>query len=146
MADPVVHDSRLDDGDDHGAADTSEPVDEVFAEEERRSERGSLYEPHGTTSDDGSPYGRLGRPVSRHTPFYRGFVGALGVLVALAFGYAVRQMSSVIVLVLIAVFLAVGLNPIVEFAIRRGMKRGWAVLGVSLMMLGFLTGLLYVVG
>jgi len=146
MADPVVHDSRLDDGDDHGAADTSEPVDEVLAEEERRSERGSLYEPHGSTTDDGNPYGQLGRPVSRHTPFYRGFVGALGVLVAIAFGYAVRQMSSVIVLVLIAVFLAVGLNPIVEFMIRRGMKRGWAVLCVSILVLGFLTGLLYVVG
>ena len=146
MADPVVRDTRVDDGDDRGAADTSEPVDEVLVEEEKRSERGSLYEPHGTASDGANPYGRLGRPISRHTPFYRGFVGALGVLVALVFGYAVRQLSSVIVLVLIAAFLAVGLNPIVEFAIRRGMKRGWAVLGVSFGMLAFLTGLLYVVG
>lgn len=146
MADPVVHEPRLDDGDDHGAADTSEPVDEVRAEQERRSERGSLYEPQGNTPDDGNPYGRLGRPVSRHAAFYRGFVGALGVLVALALGYAVRQMSSVIVLVLIAVFLAVGLNPVVEFMIRRGMKRGWAVLCVSVLLLGFLTGLLFVIG
>lgn len=151
MADPVVREPRVDDGDDRAAAETAGPVDgtavdEVLAEQERRSERGSLYEPHGTSVDEANRYGRLGRPVSRQAPFYRGFVGALGVLVALALGYAVRELSSVIVLVIIAAFLAVGLNPIVEFAIRRGMKRGWAVLCVSIIVLGFLTGLLYVVG
>ncbi len=154
MADPVVRDDRVDDGDDRGAAAVAEPaadpaadpVDEVRAEEERLSERGSLYEPHGSTSDDENPYGRLGRPVSRHAAFYRGFVSALGVLAALVIGYSLRQLASVIVLVLIAAFLAVGLNPIVEFGIRRGMKRGWAVLGVAITVLAFLTGLLFVVG
>ena len=94
MADPVVRDTRVDDGDDRGAADTSEPVDEVLVEEEKRSERGSLYEPHGTASDEANPYGRLGRPISRHAPFYRGFVGALGVLVALVFG--LRRSAAVV--------------------------------------------------
>jgi predicted PurR-regulated permease PerM len=150
MADPVVHDPHVDDGDDRDAADGTDATDaaveaeELRVHEEKLSERGSLYEPHAI--DKENPYGRLGQPVSRHAPFYRGFAGALGVLVALALGYALRQMSSVIVLVLIAAFLAVGLNPIVEFGIRRGMKRAWAVLGVSITVLGFLTALLYVVG
>jgi predicted PurR-regulated permease PerM len=50
------------------------------------------------------------------------------------------------VLLLIAAFLAVGLNPIVEFAIRRGARRGWAVLGVALFIVGFLTMIVVVVG
>src|SRR6185295_10193659 len=43
----------------------------------------------------------------------------------------------------VAMFLAVGLNPAVEFLMRRGLKRPWAVLcvitGVILVFAGFLT-------
>ena len=35
-------------------------------------------------------------------------------------------------------FLAVGLNPIVEFLIRRNVKRGWAVLVVAALVLGII--------
>ena len=56
--------------------DAAAQADELRAHEEKLSERGSLYEPHTSTSDKENPYGRLGRPVSRHAPFYRGFVGA----------------------------------------------------------------------
>ncbi len=96
----------------------------------------SLYEPVDAGADGDNPFGRPGRPMSRSSAFYRGFVGAVGVLVALALGYALREVESVLILVLIAIFLAVGLNPIVEFMIRRGLRRRWAVLIVAMLALG----------
>lgn len=92
--------------------------------------------------DDGvdadNPFGQPGPPVSRASAFYKGFVGALGALLAIVLALAVREVTSVLVLILIAVFLAVGLNPIVELLIRRGMRRHWAVLIVALLVVGVL--------
>jgi predicted PurR-regulated permease PerM len=82
------------------------------------------------------PFGVPGPPVSRHSPFYKGFWTALGALVALALALAIRHVESVIVLVLVAIFLAVGLNPLVEWMERRSIKRHWAVLIVTLGVLG----------
>ncbi|MGH8861895.1 MAG: AI-2E family transporter [Jatrophihabitantaceae bacterium] len=169
MADSVVRDPRLggdsegDDGDGRndpvavgrdGGADSSAAAvtdsnperDAEQAAEETRAEKGSLYDPTPDDTDDENPYGRLGRPVSRQSAFYRGFVTTAGVLVAVVFGLAVREAASVLVLLLIAAFLAVGLNPIVEFAIRRGIRRGWAVLGVALLVIGVLAAIVTVVG
>lgn len=170
MADPVVGSSRTGGTSDRGADGTpaqrtaehaakaaeaaqaaqhAAQAAQAEAQAERDveyAERGSLYEPSLPSADEDNPYGRLGRPLSRQSPFYRGFLGATGVLVALALGYEVREISSVLVLVLIAGFLAVGLNPLVEFGIRRGMKRGWAVLAVVALVVGFLAMLVVVVG
>lgn len=130
-----------------GADDSATPAAPVGpAAEDVLTQRGTLYEPPSAQADEDNPYGRLGRPLSRQSPFYRGFVGAIGVLLAVALGFVLREISSVVVLVVIAAFLAVGLNPIVEFAIRRGMKRAWAVLVVAVGILAFLAGLIIVVG
>lgn len=48
-------------------------------------------------------------------------------LTALALAQALAQASQVFVLILTALFLAIGLNPAVEFFRRRGMSRGAAV-------------------
>ncbi len=82
------------------------------------------------------PFGVPGPPVSRHSPLYRGFWTGIGFLLALACGLAVRQASSVIVLVLVAIFLAVGLNPVVEWLQERGLRRRVAVLVVTICLLG----------
>jgi len=77
------------------------------------------------------PFGVPGPPMSRHSPFYKGFWTGLGFLVALALALAVREAMSVIVLVVVSIFLAVGLNPLVEWLERRGVTRRWAVLIVT---------------
>jgi predicted PurR-regulated permease PerM len=87
---------------------------------------------------DSDPFGSPGRPMSRRSPFYMGFFGGLGVLLALVLGMAVQRAQSVLVLILVAVFLAVGLNPIVEVLIHRGIRRRWSVLIVSLGVLSFM--------
>jgi predicted PurR-regulated permease PerM len=81
--------------------------------------------------DGKNRYGVPGPALSRSSAFYRGLWGAVGVLLAIAFAVAVREVASVLVLVLVSGFLAIGLNPIVELLIRSGMKRGWAVLIVA---------------
>lgn len=72
-------------------------------------------------------FGSLGQPINRAHPFIFGLLGGLGVLVALAIGEAVIAASQVLVLIVTALFLAVGLNPAVEFLRRRGLSRGAAV-------------------
>ena len=87
--------------------------------------------------------GERGQPLNTRSPFMWGLFGGLGALVALWIGLTVMRVSGVLVLVVVAIFLAVGLNPAVEFLIRRGMKRPYAVLCVIscvvLVFIGFLT-------
>lgn len=73
------------------------------------------------------PIAPAGLPLDRQSPFYVGFVGALGVLVAIGLVAAVRQLDTVLTLLLVALFLTLALNPLVEFLIRRGMGRGPSV-------------------
>lgn len=64
------------------------------------------------------------------SPFMFGFFGALGVLVAWWLAQNVSQLSSVITFVVIAVFLTLALNPIVESLTHRGMSRPTGVFTV----------------
>jgi len=70
------------------------------------------------------------RSLMAHTPFHIGFFGALGALVALFLSQQVLRLSGILVLLVLAMFLAIGLNPAVEAIMRRGMRRGWALLVV----------------
>ncbi len=89
--------------------------------------------------DAENAYGTPGRPLKRASAFYMGFMGAVGALLAFWIGQQILSIRSILVLILVAAFLAVGLNPAVEFFLRRGMKRPWAVLTVSLGVLAALT-------
>ncbi|KRF30689.1 AI-2E family transporter [Nocardioides sp. Soil805] len=66
--------------------------------------------------------------VLRHSPFNIGFFGALGALVAVFLSQQLLSISSVLTLLVLAMFLAIGLNPTVEWFMRRGMRRGLSVL------------------
>ena len=63
----------------------------------------------------------------RHSPFAIGFFGALGALVAVFLAQQVLSISSSIILIVMALFLAIGLHPLVEWFMRRGVRRGFAV-------------------
>lgn len=99
-----------------------------------RPRRGSLFEyVHDPDGEHG--YGEPGPPLSRESPFYKGFWATAGVILAVALAVAIDQATSAVEIVLIAVFLAIGLNPIVEMLIKRGWQRRWAVLLVALLLL-----------
>lgn len=66
--------------------------------------------------------------INRINPFIFGLLGALGVLVALTIGGIITQLGTVLVYIGFAIFLALGLDPIVTFLERRfGIPRGGAV-------------------
>ncbi|MDA3147574.1 AI-2E family transporter [Leucobacter sp. UCMA 4100] len=68
-------------------------------------------------------------------PFKVGFVVTLGALTAIVFGQAIGQISSVIVYVVAALFIALGLDPIVRMFERRNVKRP---VGIAIVFLSFL--------
>ncbi|WP_432479601.1 AI-2E family transporter [Nocardioides sp. GXQ0305] len=78
---------------------------------------------------------RRGRSMIQHTPFAVGFFGALGAVVAIFLAQQLQSISSILVLLVMALFLAIGLNPLVEWFMRRGARRGVAVLVVLTMVL-----------
>jgi predicted PurR-regulated permease PerM len=78
-----------------------------------------------------------GEPFQRHSPFYVGFFGAVGALLAIWLGHQVQVVGSTLILIVVAAFLAVGLNPLVEFFMKRGLTRTWSVVVViTMVMLG----------
>src|SRR5690349_8130567 len=90
-------------------------------------------DPEAAASSDsatvGSPYGEPGPPLE-HTPFYVGLLGGLGFAVAYWLATRFLDIGSVLILVVVAMFLAAGLNPIVEYFIGHGLRRPWALLVV----------------
>lgn len=77
--------------------------------------------------ESAAPRNALGRgALQRIHPFTFGLVGALGVLVALLIGSMIGQLSTVLVYIGLALFLALGLDPIVSF-IERKLPRGAAI-------------------
>lgn len=96
------------------------------------SDEGTPAPPSADAADQPAPEPRFGRPGPplEHTSFHIGLLGGLGL--ALAFWLATRVLivSSTLILILVAFFLAVGLNPAVEFFQRHGLKRAWALIVV----------------
>src|SRR5256885_517095 len=86
------------------------------------------------------PFGRPGRPLTRGHPFVLGFFGALGVLAAYMLVKALGDARQVIILIVVALFLARGLNAAVEGLKRFGISRRWAVLLVFLALVGLIIG------
>lgn len=72
-------------------------------------------------------FGELGAPINRANPFYFGFIATLGALTAIVLLRALASLSQIFVLILIALFLATGLNPAVEALRRKNLSRTTAV-------------------
>jgi predicted PurR-regulated permease PerM len=79
--------------------------------------------------------GVLGRPFDHRSPFFVGLSGALGVGVAYVLARGIADISSVLIIIGLSLFLAVGLDPILVFLVNRGVARGLAVL---IVILGFI--------
>jgi predicted PurR-regulated permease PerM len=77
-----------------------------------------------------APPPRQHRELNRRTPFSIGFMGAAGALVAFWLGGLLLSIGSVLILIVVSLFLAIGLNPAVEWLGRRGVKRSLGVLVV----------------
>jgi predicted PurR-regulated permease PerM len=82
-------------------------------------------------------FGAQGNPIDRSHPFYFGFVATLGALAAIVLMRALASTSQIFVLIIVALFLATGLNPAVEAIQKRGVSRTSAVAIIFISVIGF---------
>ena len=75
----------------------------------------------------GSAHPPAGSPLNRSSPFYLGLVGGLGVLLAYGLWQMLATLDTVLTLLVVALFLALALNPLVERLVAAGVRRGRAV-------------------
>jgi len=78
-------------------------------------------------------------------PFRAGLWAGLGVLVAIAIGAAFTSLSAVLTYVGAALFLALGLDPLVSWFERRKVPRWAAILIVLIVFAGVLTGFVFAI-
>ena len=90
----------------------------------------------GSVAEDEEYLGEQGPPLDHRAPFYVGFVGGLGVLASIWLATHVESIGSTLMLVVVSMFLAAGLDPAVRFFERHGMRRSYAVLTVIVAFLG----------
>lgn len=65
--------------------------------------------------------------LSLSSPFAAGFFLTLGGLTALVLGLAISSLSTVLIYIVFALFVALGLDPLVRWLERRGVKRPWGI-------------------
>ena len=135
------------DADDGGARDL--PGEADLAREEAQDARRVAEEARDLAEDHHDShhheghdpqFGRPGRPLRPDSPFMLGFLGALGVFLAWFLTQAIVQARGVIILIVVSLFLAVGLNPLVEWLMTRGLRRGAAIGTVFLVVIAAFVG------
>jgi predicted PurR-regulated permease PerM len=84
--------------------------------------------------------GRLGKPMDRRSPLFIGMAGAAGVAITIALAELVIRARSVLELIGLALFIAAGLDPVVNWLTRWRVPRGAAVVIVLLALVGVTGG------
>ena len=87
-----------------------------------------------------TPAAALTSTRNRLSPFRWGFFGGLGVLLAFIVYNSLDTIRGTLIVIAVAALLAIGLDPAVGLLIRRGVRRGFAVLIVMLGVLAFIGG------
>ncbi|WP_329048959.1 hypothetical protein OG738_40265 [Amycolatopsis sp. NBC_01488] len=85
----------------------------------------AVGEAEGTAAEQEKPLGTPGKPLDRRSPFFAGLTAAAGVVVTVAVVEVVLAASDVLLLIGIAFFIAVGLEPVTARLARR-MPRAFA--------------------
>lgn len=96
-------------------------------------------------STEEQPLGKPGRPMDRRSPFFVGMVGAAGVAVTYALAQLLIATGDMLLLIGLAFFLAVGMEPAVSWLVNRKWRRGVAVAAILLGMVGVFVGFLAMV-
>ena len=84
--------------------------------------------------------GRLGRPMNRRSPFFVGMAAAAGVAVTYGLVELLIRARSVLVLIGLALFIAAGLDPAVNWLTRRRLPRWCAVIVILLFVAAVVAG------
>jgi len=90
-----------------------------------------LLAEQAAAAEPAGPFGAPGKPLTR-SPFLVGLTAGLGLVLAYLAYQSIRSAWSVLVLIIVSGFLAIGLNPAVVRLERLGLSRGLAVTVVAL--------------
>jgi predicted PurR-regulated permease PerM len=82
--------------------------------------------------------GKPGKPLNARSPFMVGMMGAAGVAVTIGLVELFLRATSVLILIGLAFFIAAGLDPVVVWLTRHGLKRWLAVVIVILSLFAFI--------
>lgn len=90
---------------------------------------------------------RQGRPfwARLDNPFTVGLLLTLGGLVAVLLGIALTNIATILVYIGLAAFAALGLDPVIKWLGKHGIKRGWAIAIIFLTGAVLATGLMFLV-
>jgi predicted PurR-regulated permease PerM len=102
-------------------------------------ERRARDQSTGTTGRERGPN------VMSNRPLVWAFIATLGVLLGLALAWTLLSLSGVLFSVFAATFITLGLDPLVRWFQRRGMKRGVAILTVIILFILVIAGMLWIV-
>ncbi|WP_309616582.1 AI-2E family transporter [Salinibacterium sp.] len=80
-----------------------------------------------------------------HNPFLFGLLGGLGVLVAIGIGTTVGSLATILTYIGAALFLALGLDPVVSWLEKHKFPRPLAIATVLVAVLGVFTGLVFAI-
>src|SRR6202046_2581265 len=94
---------------------------------------------HEMADQSAGGMGEPGRKVNRRSPFWIGMSGAFGVAITFGLVELFLRSKAVLVVVGLALFIAVGLDPVVSWLTRRGWPR-WAAVVVVLLAGGAVVG------
>ncbi len=97
--------------------------------------------------DDDHPFGHRGDPLDPRSPLRLGMAYTLGAVIVLSLAYAVYAVRSVLVLIVVSAFLAIGLSPAVTWLQNHGLRRrGAAASMILLLAVGFVVGFIALIG
>lgn len=71
-----------------------------------------------------------GPPLSRQSPFVFGLLAVLGAAVGYGIVMIVVELATIILYIVLALFLALGVDSVIAALVRKGLTRSWAVLVV----------------
>lgn len=84
------------------------------------------------------PLGEPGKKFNRRSPFFIGLAGSAGVAVTYGAVQTLSMLSSILILIGVAFFLALGLEPVVSWLVNHGLKR-W--ISIALVFVVFVAGI-----
>ncbi|MGA7135891.1 MAG: AI-2E family transporter [Mycobacterium sp.] len=125
------------------APDRAAPTHHPLVAQPHSGEEGPIAEAEilaAEMSSDDRPLGPLGQRFNRRSPFYIGLTASAGVAVTYGMVRVLGSLSSVLVLIGMAFFLATGLEPAVSWFVNRGLRRWLATTLVFVVFLAAMGG------
>jgi predicted PurR-regulated permease PerM len=128
-------------GDPDRTSETTSPAGRRDLSDRDQVEREKAAEAEARVlSRDEPELGAPGPPLDRRSPYLVGMFGAAGVATTYVLLQLLLRAGGVLALIVLALLLAIGLDPAVQWLVRRGLPRWAAVTLVSLLVIGGVLG------